>query len=118
MFYRIPAGVMALAAAMLLTIAGTAAFDDSIYPAFNGQWRRAPGVGIGRDESKPRGLAQQPPLTPEYQKIWEASIADQEAGGQEQRHPHHLRQQRHAAAHDHHPADGILHLSVDHARGL
>jgi hypothetical protein len=81
MFYRIPAGAMALAAAMLLTIAGTAAFDDSIYPAFNGQWRRAPGVGIGRDESKPRGLAQQPPLTPEYQKIWEASIADQEAGG-------------------------------------
>jgi hypothetical protein len=82
MFYRIPAGAMALAAALMLTIAGAAAFDDSIYPAFNGQWRRAPGAGIGWDESKPRGLAQQPPLTPEYQKIWEASMADQEAGGQ------------------------------------
>jgi hypothetical protein len=82
MLYRIPSGVMALAAALMLTITDAAAFDDSIYPAFNGQWRRAPGVGIGWDESKPRGLAQQPPLTPEYQKIWEASMADQEAGGQ------------------------------------
>jgi len=32
--------------------------------------------------SKPLGPAQQAPLTPEYQKIFEASLADQKAGGQ------------------------------------
>lgn len=82
MLYRISAGMLALVAALVLTVAGAAAFDESLYPAFNGQWRRAPGAGIGWDESKPRGLPQQPPLTPEYQKIWEASMADQDAGGQ------------------------------------
>jgi hypothetical protein len=73
---------MPVVGALMLTAAGAAAFDASKYPAFNGQWRRAPGVGIGWDESKPRGLAQNPPLTPEYRAIWEASMADQAAGGQ------------------------------------
>jgi hypothetical protein len=68
--------------ALMLTATIAAAFDESKYPAFNGQWRRAPGAGIGWDESKPRGQAQKPPLTPEYQAIWEASMADQAAGGQ------------------------------------
>ncbi len=75
-------GVLALTAALLMTIGGAAAFDESKYPAFNGQWKRAPGTGIGWDETKPRGRPQQPPLTPEYQAIWEASMADQAAGGQ------------------------------------
>jgi hypothetical protein len=66
----------------LIAVTGAAAFDESKYPAFNGQWRRAPGAGIGWDESKPRGLPQNPPLTPEYRAIWEASMADQAAGGQ------------------------------------
>jgi hypothetical protein len=70
------------AAALVLMVAGAAAFDESKYPDFNGQWRRAPGAGIGWDETKPRGLAQNPPLTPQYRAIWEASMADQEAGGQ------------------------------------
>ena len=82
MFCRISTGVMAFGAGLLLMLCGAAAFDDSIYPAFNGQWRRPPGVGIGWDETKPRGRPQNPPLTAEYQKIWEASMADQEAGGQ------------------------------------
>jgi hypothetical protein len=68
--------------ALAITVTSAAAFDESRYPAFNGQWRRAPGAGIGWDESKPRGIAQKPPLTPEYQAIWEASMADQAAGGQ------------------------------------
>src|SRR5262249_10153265 len=34
------------------------------------------------DQTKPAGLAQQAPLTPEYQKRLEASIADQRNGGQ------------------------------------
>jgi hypothetical protein len=69
-------------AALLITLAGAAAHDESKYPDWGGTWRRAPGVGIGWDETKPRGRAQQPPLTPEYQAIWEASMADQAAGGQ------------------------------------
>jgi hypothetical protein len=69
-------------AALLITLAGAPAHDESKYPDWGGTWRRAPGVGIGWDETKPRGRAQQPPLTPEYQAIWEASMADQAAGGQ------------------------------------
>jgi len=69
-------------AALLITLAGAAAHDESKYPDWGGTWRRAPGVGIGWDETKPRGRSQQPPLTPEYQAIWEASMADQAAGGQ------------------------------------
>jgi hypothetical protein len=74
---------MLMPATMLIVLMSSAlAFDDSQYPAFNGQWRRAPGAGIGWDETKPRGRPQNPPLTPEYQALWEASMADQEAGGQ------------------------------------
>ena len=69
-------------AALLMTLAGAAAFDETKYPDWSGTWKRAPGAGIGWDESKPRGRAQQPPLTPEYQAIWEASMADQAAGRQ------------------------------------
>jgi hypothetical protein len=69
-------------AALLITLAGAAAHDESKYPDWGGTWRRAPGTGIGWDETKPRGRGQHPPLTPEYQAIWEASMADQDAGGQ------------------------------------
>ncbi len=73
---------IALAAALLTTPSGALAFDETKYPDWSGQWRRAPGAGIGWDETKPRGRPQQPPLTPEYHAIWEASMADQAAGGQ------------------------------------
>jgi hypothetical protein len=69
-------------AALLITLAGAAAHDESKYPDWAGTWRRAPGTGIGWEETKPRGRGQQPPLTAEYQAIWEASMADQDAGGQ------------------------------------
>ena len=80
-----PIGVMALAAALLMTIAGAAAFDDAKYPDWKGQWRRAivPGA-VGQpphDPSKPAGRGQQAPLTPEYQAIFEANLKDQAAGG-------------------------------------
>src|SRR3974390_2706126 len=76
--------IVGLTALAMLVTAGAAAFasDESIYPDWKGMWRRTPGTGIVWGEGKPRGLAQNPPLTPEYQKIWEASIADQAAGGQ------------------------------------
>jgi hypothetical protein len=74
-------GAMALAAALMLPVAATA-LDESKYPDMQAQWSRPPGVGIQWDPSKRGGLAQQPPLTPEYQAIWEASLADQANGGQ------------------------------------
>jgi hypothetical protein len=65
-----------------LTIGSAAAFDDSKYPDWSGQWRRPSGVGTQWDQTKRPGLAQQAPLTPEYQARLEASIADQARGGQ------------------------------------
>src|SRR5262245_118960 len=52
------------------------------YPDIVSQWRRPPEVGIQWDQSKRVGRAQQAPLTPEYQTRFEASMADQAAGGQ------------------------------------
>jgi hypothetical protein len=80
-FERVIAAV-AGTAALLIALAGAAAHDESKYPDWAGTWRRAPGTGIGWDETKPRGRGQQPPLTAEYRAIWEASMADQDAGGQ------------------------------------
>jgi hypothetical protein len=79
---RASIGAFALLAGMLMAMFGAAAFDESKYPDWGGQWKRARGSPNAWDESKRPGLAQQPPLTPEYQAIWEASIADQAAGGQ------------------------------------
>jgi hypothetical protein len=59
---------------------GARAFDESKYPDFSGQWRRPPGIGIQCDQTKPLGRGQQAPLTPEYQKVFEGSLADQAAG--------------------------------------
>src|SRR5437870_7792972 len=71
-----------LAAALLIVANAASAHDESKYPDWTGQWRRPPGIGIQWDPSKPLGPTQQAPLTPEYQKIFEASLADQKAGGQ------------------------------------
>ena len=43
--------------------------------------RRPQGPAVARSRASPRGSAQQAPLTPEYQAVLEASIADQAAGG-------------------------------------
>ena len=62
------------------------AFDDAKYPDLTGQWVavRIPGVRgqPAFDPTKPWGLGQEAPLTPEYQKVLEASLADQARGGQ------------------------------------
>ena len=75
---------LAAAAALMLTIGGTQAADEK-YPNWKGQWNRllVPGVG-GQgafDQTKFWGRGQQAPLTPEYQKVWEDSMADQAKGG-------------------------------------
>ena len=84
-------GVAAVLGALLTTIAGAHAFDQTKYPDLRGEWRRGPnaravGVALGRgavfDPSKTWGPAQQAPLTAEYQARFEANLADQAAGGQ------------------------------------
>ena len=75
-------GATALAAALVMTASDASAFDESKYPAFRGQWKRKLGTVNAWDESKRPGLPQDPPLTAEYRKIWEASMADQKEGGQ------------------------------------
>jgi hypothetical protein len=73
---------LAVAAMLSLPITGAWGFDESKYPDFSGQWKRPPNVGIQWDQTKPLGRGQEAPLTPEYQKVFEASLADQAAGGQ------------------------------------
>jgi hypothetical protein len=71
---------------LLTALAPARAFDDAQYPDFSGQWRavRPPGVDgqSAFDPTKPWGRGQQAPLTPEYQAVLEASLADQAGGGQ------------------------------------
>ena len=65
----------------LVLATGTApALDQSRYPDWKGAWNRKGGGTF--DPSKSFGLAQKPPLTAEYQAMFEASVADQAAGGQ------------------------------------
>ncbi len=86
MLLRNAIGAAALAAALLTSVDIAAAFDEFKYPDLKGQWRRAdPGnrlrIGLAFDSSKPF-RAEEPPLTPEYQAIYEANLADQATGGQ------------------------------------
>ena len=83
MSHRTFIGAIVLATAFSIVATAASAFDESKYPAFQGQWKRKPGTSVNSwDESKNGGLAQEPPLTVEYRKLWEQSMADQAAGGQ------------------------------------
>jgi hypothetical protein len=82
MLYRTSIGAVALVAALMAAICGAAAFDETKYPDWSGQWKRPRGLATQWDQGKPAGLEQRAPLTPEYQARLEASIADQAAGGQ------------------------------------
>ena len=80
--YRMSLAALALVVSLCFSFTGARAFDESKYPNWKGQWLRTD-TGIPRyDPSKPAGRGQQAPLTPEYQAILEASLADQAAGGQ------------------------------------
>jgi hypothetical protein len=74
-------GAAALAAVLAMTISATAQ-DAAKYPDWSRQWRRAESGPNRYDPNKPPGRAQEAPLTPEYRAIYEASLADQAAGGQ------------------------------------
>jgi hypothetical protein len=70
--------------------------NDAKYPDWKGAWTRwfPPGATFepnggftaggqpSHDQTKPWGRGQEAPLTPEYQKIFEDSLADQAKGGQ------------------------------------
>ena len=67
-------------AALCAGVVSVQAFDELKYPDWSGQWRLGPPTKW--DPSKPPGRGQEAPLTPEYQAIFEANLADQAAGGQ------------------------------------
>jgi hypothetical protein len=75
----------AVVATLLMPSVAAQAFDDAKYPDLSGQWV-AVRLGVGGqpafDPTKPWGLGQQAPLKPEYQKILEASVAEQAKGNQ------------------------------------
>jgi hypothetical protein len=77
---------IALAAALMMTVGSVRAADDGKYPDWRGAWGRFVVRGLGGqpsfDQTKPWGLGQEAPLTTEYQKVLEGSIADQAKGGQ------------------------------------
>ncbi len=82
MFQRTWIGAAAAATALCLAIAGAAAEEvkaDARYPNWEGLWKRGSPVGVW-DPAKPPGLGQQPPLTPEYQKVFEENLAKGKAG--------------------------------------
>jgi hypothetical protein len=74
-------GVAAVAAILLAAIATAGTEEQPRFPDWSGQWVRGPGMGTGWDPTKPPGLGQQAPLTPEYRAIFEAMLADKAKGG-------------------------------------
>jgi hypothetical protein len=86
-------------AATLMVVGAVHATDAAKYPNWKGAWARwvppnatrDPGNGgtgftaggqPSFDQSKPWGFGQQAPLTPEYRKVLEDSMADQATGGE------------------------------------
>jgi hypothetical protein len=65
-------GALALTLALGAAGGGAAAQEQSKYPAFYGQWSRTANSAQW-DPSKPPGLKQQPPLTPEFQAVFEVN---------------------------------------------
>jgi len=73
--------LIGIAVALIAMGGSVQAFDESKYPDWKGQWRRADPGPPRYDTSRP-GYDQQAPLTEEYKAIHAASRADQASGGQ------------------------------------
>jgi hypothetical protein len=74
-------GSIALATAVMAApVAAQQPFDESKYPAMAGQWLRVGPLGVF-DSTKPPARGQQAPLTPEYQAMFEANLAEVAKGG-------------------------------------
>jgi hypothetical protein len=78
--------MFALLSTVMLTVDASYAADDAKYPTnWKGQWSRV----VHRDvevqgafvQTKPWGLGQEAPLTPEYQQVHRNSMEDQKNGG-------------------------------------
>src|SRR5262245_7968015 len=86
MLHRSSIAAVALAGALMVTVGGAQAFDETKYPNLKGQWERFIVPGLpgqpSFDQTKPWGFGQEAPLTPEYKAVLEASMADQARGGQ------------------------------------
>ena len=72
--------------AVALMASGAQAAEDAKYPNLKGQWTvivkpGVPGQRVKFDPDKPWGRGQEAPLTAEYQKVHEESMADQANGG-------------------------------------
>src|SRR6202047_2499426 len=78
-------GAMAVATLMLPT-GGVQAGDGAKNPDWKGAGARFVVPGLGGqpsfDQTKPWGAGQEAPLTPEYRKVLEDSMADQANGGE------------------------------------
>ena len=74
MRYRASASAVAMAAALMAAPAVAQVVDFGKYPDLKGAWDRTGPPNNWRQLSGP------PPLTPEYQKIYDASIAEQKEG--------------------------------------
>ena len=79
MLTRSPFILFVLAGLLGAAVASAQMYDAKRHPDWSGQWQRIGGVQW--DPSKPLGRGNQPPLTPEYQAVFEAGLADQAAGG-------------------------------------
>jgi hypothetical protein len=84
-------------AALMMSISAAVAAEGAKYPDWKGGWDRwypenavldpyngllTAGGQPSHDQTKPWGRGQSAPLTPEYQKIYEQSLADQALGGE------------------------------------
>ena len=97
MRFRSLTSAIAAAAITMVMMTGTVqAAEAAKYPDWKGAWTRwfppgsvlEPNGGFtaggqpSHDQTKPWGRGQEAPLTPEYQKVFEESLADQANGGQ------------------------------------
>jgi hypothetical protein len=88
--------IAAAGIAMVMMTGAVQAAEAAKYPDWKGAWTRwfppgsvlEPNGGFtaggqpSHDQTKPWGRGQEAPLTPEYQKVFEESLADQANGGQ------------------------------------
>src|SRR6516165_6101549 len=97
MIFRRSTSAMTAAVTAAMVVASAAQAADGVkYPDWKGAWTRwfppgsvlAPNGGFtaggqpSHDQTKPWGQGQEAPLTPEYEKVFEASLADQANGGE------------------------------------
>jgi hypothetical protein len=95
-FRTLTSAIAAAGIAMAMMTGAVQAAEAAKYPDWKGAWTRwfppgsvlEPNGGFtaggqpSHDQTKPWGRGQEAPLTPEYQKVFEESLADQANGGQ------------------------------------